>query len=61
MTRRRRILRALVSMAIAALVVVPAASIAAPNGPTAGQRVDMRVLLVSPSATDGVALAGGTR
>ena len=44
-------------MAVTALVVVPAASIAAPNGPTAGQRVDLRVLLVAPSATDGVALA----
>src|ERR1700712_2261032 len=57
MTSRRRTLRALVSMVILALVAVPAGSVAAPNGPTAGQRIDLRVLLVAPTATDGVALA----
>src|ERR1700712_2967810 len=57
MTSRRRTLRALVSMVILALVAVPAGSVAAPGGPTAGQRIDLRVLLVAPSATDGVAVA----
>ena len=51
--RRRSIFRALVASVAVALVAVPLV-LAAPSGPTAGQRVDLKVLVVSPSATDGV-------
>ena len=53
MTRRRRILPALLALAAIAFVAVSVA-VAAPGGPTAGQRVDLKILVVSPSATDGV-------
>ena len=51
--RRRSIFRALVASLAVALVAVPFV-FAAPGGPTAGQRVDLKILVVSPSATDGV-------
>ncbi len=54
MTRRRSIYRALVAMVAVALIAVPATSIAAPTGPTLGQRVDLKVLVLSPAASDSV-------
>jgi hypothetical protein len=53
MLRRRTIFRALGVTVAVALVAVPMV-LAAPGGPTAGQRIDMKVLLVSPNATDAV-------
>jgi hypothetical protein len=54
MTRRRSIVRALVAMVALALLAIPVVSLAAPNGPVAGQRIDLKVLLLSPAASDGV-------
>ena len=48
MTRRRNIFRGLLAMLAVALLAVPVA-LAVPNGPTAGQRIDMKVLLLSPT------------
>jgi hypothetical protein len=53
MTRRRNVFRGLLAMIAIALLAVPVA-LAAPNGPSADQRVDMKVLLISPAATDSV-------
>ena len=54
MTRRRSIVRAFVAMVALGLLAIPVVSLAAPNGPVAGQRVDLKVLLLSPAASDGV-------
>ena len=54
MTRRRSILRALVLIVAVALFAVPVVALAAPDGPTPNQRIDLKVLLLTPTATDGV-------
>ena len=54
MTRRRSILRALVLIVAVALFAVPVVALAAPEGPTPNQRIDLKVLLLTPTATDGV-------
>ena len=54
MTRRRHIIRALIALAAAAWMLVPVVALAAPEGPSAGQRINLKVLLLTPATSDGV-------
>src|SRR4051794_1877907 len=54
MTRRRHIIRALIALAAAAWMLVPVVALAAPGGPSAGQRINLKVLLLTPATSDGV-------